>query len=302
MNDSTSTIGTTLPDWNLLRVFLAVVDAGSLTGASRLLHSSQPTLSRQIAELESLLGITLFERAARGLRLTVSGLSLVALARKMESAAQAISLSALGQNQQLDGCVRLTASEMTSAYILPPILQRFRQNYPQIQIELLASDNVENLLERQADIAIRHVRPQQGGLVAKKLGDVNVGAFAHSSYLERVGGIVDWQYPERYDWIGLDTSDRLLRAFNQSGVPVTREFFAFRCDNHIVCWQAALAGLGISFAPYCIASRWPEMLSVMPVDKKYTMPLWLTTHRELRHNTRIRLVFDALQAGLQIML
>lgn len=296
MNTSHSATNSALPDWNLLRAFLAVVDAGSLTAASRLLHTSQPTLSRQIAELESLLGITLFERAARGLRLTATGMSLVAPARSMESAAQAISLSALGQTQQLEGCVRLTASEMTSAFILPPILQRLRQNYPQIQIELLASDNVENLLERQADIAIRHIRPQQGALVAKRLGEVNVGAFAHRSYLARIGGSVDWQHPERYDWIGLDASDRLLRAFQEAGVPVTREFFAFRCDNPVVCWQAALAGLGISFAPYCIATLWPEMQPVLPMEMIPAMPMWLTTHRELRHSARIRVVYDALQA------
>ncbi|TCV85837.1 LysR family transcriptional regulator [Sulfurirhabdus autotrophica] len=289
------------PDWNLLRAFLAVVDAGSLTGATRLLATSQPTLSRQIAELESSLGIALFERVARGLRLTAAGEALVWPARQMQTAAQAVSLTALGQTQQLGGTVRLTASEMTSAYVLPEILKLLRQTHPAIQIELVASNRVENLLERQADIAIRHTRPTQGGLVAKRVGDAKIGAFAHVDYLKRVGGEVDLARAGDYDWIGLDSSNMILRGFRAAGMPVEREFFAFRCDNQIIGWQAALAGLGIVFAPVSVAARWPEMQLVLPEELVPNMPVWVTAHRELRNSARIRLVFDALAEGLQTM-
>ncbi|MHB1676974.1 MAG: LysR family transcriptional regulator [Sulfuriferula sp.] len=302
MNISRSSSVTSAVDWNLLRVFLAVVDAGSLTGATRLLSTSQPTLSRQIAELESMLGVVLFERVARGVRLTIAGKTLLPPARQMETAAQLLSLTALGQTQQISGTVRLTASEMFSAFVLPKILAPLRQTQPQIQIELVASNRLENLLERQADIAIRHTRPKQGGLVAKRVGDVCIGAFAHTDYLIRVEGKVELSRAAEYDWIGMDSSDILLRGFRKAGLAVERDFFAFRCDNQIVGWQAALAGVGIGFAPVAIAKRWPEMQRVLlevPIPK---MPVWLTAHRELRSSTRIGLVFDALAEGLQRIL
>lgn len=289
-------------DWNLLRAFLAVVDAGSLTGATRLLASSQPTLSRQIAELESILGVVVFERVARGVRLTAVGKSLLPAARQMEAAARALSLAALGQAQQTSGTVRLTAGEMFSAFVLPKILAQLRQNQPQIQIELLASNRVENLLERQADIAIRHTRPRQGGLVAKRIGDVGIGAFAHTDYLQRIGGKIELPHAAEYDWIGMDSSDILLRGFRKAGWPVERDFFAFRCDNQVVGWQAARAGLGIGFAPLAIAKRWPSMHRVLHETPIPAMPVWLTAHRELRSSARIRLVFDALATGLQTIL
>ena len=168
--NSSGVSGTAQLDWNLLRAFMAVVDAGSLTGGARILATSQPTLSRQIAALETSVGVALFERVARGLRLTVAGEALLGPARQMQEASLSVSLAALGQTQQLAGTVRLTASEMGSAYVLPEIVAKMRHAHPEIQIELLASNRVENLLERQADIAIRHVRPAQDSLVARCLG------------------------------------------------------------------------------------------------------------------------------------
>ena len=290
-----------MPGWDLLRVFLAVVDAGSLTGATRALASSQPTLSRQIGELESLLGISLFERVARGVRLTEAGAALVEPVRQMQAAAQNVSLKAMGQTQQMRGTVRLTASEMTSAFVLPAILTQLRQTYPEIQIELVATNRVENLLERHADIAVRHTRPTQGGLIAKRVGDARIGAFAHVDYLNRIGRKVTTSRIGDFDWIGLDTSDLILHGFRSAGIPVGREFFAFRCDNQVVGWQAALAGLGIGFAPVRVVARWPDMRQVLANKMNVTMPVWVTAHRELRHSIRIRAVFDALVDGLQVM-
>lgn len=286
-------------DWNLIRAFLAVADSGSLTGAAAMLAASQPTLSRQIGELESRVGASLFERVARGLRLTHAGEALLEPARQMQMAAQALSLAALGQTQQLAGSVRLTASEMTSAYLLPDILAGLKQTHPEIQIEVLVSNSVENLLERQADIAIRHTRPAQGGLIARRIGELKIGAFARADYLARVGGKIDLNRLGDYDWIGYDRSDLMLRGFRKAGFKVDREFFRFRCDNHIVCWQAALAGVGIGLAPSQIVRRWPEMEPVLPEAMVPPLPVWLTAHRELRNSPRIQKVFAALAEGLQ---
>jgi DNA-binding transcriptional LysR family regulator len=284
-------------DWNLIRAFLAVVDGGSLTAAATMLAASQPTLSRQIAELESRIGAALFERVARGLRLTAVGAALVESARRMQLAAQSLSLAALGNAQQLAGTVRITASEMTAAYLLPDILAGLRRSHPEIEIELVASNRIENLLERQADIALRHTRPAQSGLIARRLGDIRLGAFAHVDYLARVGGALELTRLQDYDWIGYDQSDALLRGFRAAGIKVGREFFRLRCDNHVVCWQLALSGAGISFAPCAVAQHWPQMQSVLPQTMVPPMPLWITAHREVRNSIRIQLVFQRLSEG-----
>lgn len=281
-------------DWNLIRAFLAVVDTGSLTAAATLFGASQPTLSRKIDEMESCVGTSLFERAARGLRLTEAGEALVEPARQMKFAAQALSLAAQGQTQQLGGSVRLTASEMTAAYILPEIVAKLRLSNPEIQIEVVVSNHLENLLERQADIALRHVRPTQTGLIARRIGELDICAYAHRDYVAKVGGMVDRSRLNSYQWIGYDNSDALLRGFRDVGMPVDRSFFSIRCDNHITGWQMALAGAGICFAPCIIGDRWPEMQMVMPVSWVPSMPLWLTAHRELRDSRRMKLVFDVL--------
>jgi DNA-binding transcriptional LysR family regulator len=294
--------GGAVPDWNLVRTFLAVVENGSLTAAATALGSSQPTVSRQIAELETDLGAALFERAARGFTLTEAGSALVEPARQMQIAAQALSMKAFGQIQELAGAVRIAGSEMTCAYTLPGILSGFRVEHPNIQIEILASNQVENLLERRADIAIRHTRPTQTGLIARHLGDLHVGAFAHSDYLERVGGKIDLKRVEQYDWIGHDTSDALIRAFTAAGIPATRELFPFRCDNHVVGWQLATQGAGVGFAPYHVARQWPQMRAVLPPDATPDMPVWITAHRELRDSPRIQLMFKWLADGFTPLL
>ncbi len=286
-------------DWDLVRAFLAVADAGSLTAAAAQSSASQPTLSRQVAELERRLGTPLFERLARGLRLTPAGEALLAPARQMQGAAEALGLAARHHTSQLAGTVRITAADMTSAYILPPILADLRRRHPEIEIELAASNRIQNLLERDADIAVRHARPTQTGLVARRLGRVKIGAFARRDYLRRVGGEVDLKRLGDYDWIGYDRSDILLRGFRKAGIPVEREFFRLRSDNHFVCWQAALAGAGICFAPARVGAAYPEMRSVLPEAMVPPLALWLVAHREVRSTVRIRRVFDVLAEGLQ---
>ena len=290
--------GFVAPQWDLVQSFLAVMDAGSLSAAARALGTSQPTLSRQMAALAASVGAELFVRSTRGLRLTDAGLALVEPARRMQAAAQDLSLAAAGQNQQIAGTVRLTASEMTSAYLLPPLLARLRHDYPHIQIELVASNREENILERKADIALRHVRPKQGGLIARRVANLPMQAYAHRDYLAARGGRATPDRLQDYDWIGLDRSDLLLRGFRKAGMPVEREFFGFRCDNQIVCWQAALAGMGIYFAAERVAHDWPFMEAALPDGLVKPMPLWLVTHQELRQSARIRQIFDTLAAGL----
>ncbi len=301
MHDSSTPERPQAVDWALVRAFLAVVEAGSLTAAAVTLGVSQPTLSRQVAALEASIGSPLFERVGRGLRLTAAGQALTAPARQMQTAANEFAVAALGQSRELAGSVRLTASEMTAAFVLPQILSELRRRHPEIQLELAVSNRLENLLEGEADIAVRHARPKQGGLVARRLGELRLGAFAHESYLARVGGRIDPATPERYDWIGLDRSDLLLRGFRRVGWKVGREFFAVRCDDQVAGWQMAVAGMGIGFGTHIAARACPGMREVLPAAMVPPLPVWLSTRRELRGSARMRVVFDHLAVGLQAL-
>ena len=285
------------PDWALLRVFLAVAHCGSLSRAAQQIGSSQPTLSRQMALLEAQVGGALFERTRRGLRLTAAGDALRVPVERMQDHVREWSLAAAGRSMSLQGTVRLTASEIVSAYLLPEVLRTLRQSHPEIQIELVASNTLENLLEREADIALRVMRPTQTGLVARKLADLPLGFYARRDYIE-ARGKPSRATMHRHDWVGYDRSDQMLRGFRAAGHEVTREFFAFRCDNQIVAWQAVLAGLGIGVGPRRLAELASELVPVLRDVKLPSLPLWLTAHRELRGTPRLKAVFDTLASAL----
>ena len=285
------------PDWGLLRAFVAVASAGSLSRAAEELGSSQPTLSRQMSALEQQVGSALFERTRRGLRLTEAGRALLPPAQRMHDHARQWSLAAAGQSQSLTGTVRVTASEVMSAFLLPPILRRLREAHPQIQIELVATDAVENLLEREADIALRMVRPTQTALVARQVAKLPLALYAHRDYLE-ANGTPTLANLHEHQWVGFDRSDQMIRGFAAGGFKVTREFFGFRCDNQIVAWHAVCAGVGIGVGMKRIAAQRPELVQVLRNIPVAALTLWITAHRELRSTPRLKTVFDALAEAL----
>jgi DNA-binding transcriptional LysR family regulator len=285
------------PDWALLRAFLEVAHCGSLSRAAVALGSSQPTLSRQIAQLEAQLGSALFERTTRGVRLTEAGAALRVPAERMREHAQQFALVAAGREHTLAGTVRITASEIMSAYVLPPLLRPLREAHPEIQIELVASNTVENLLERDADIALRMVRPTQAALVARRLADQPLGLYAHAD-LVRSHGKPSAANMLEFPWVGFDRSDQLLRGFRDAGYPVRKDLFGFRCDHQVVAWQAVVAGLGIGVSTQRVAALFPQLLRVLPKVAIAPLPMWLTAHRELRGTPRLKLVFDTLAQAL----
>lgn len=289
-------------DWSLIRSFLTAMDAGSLLGGARAMHISQPTLGRHIAELESQLGLVLFERTGRGLTPTAIARQLEASARAMESASLQLARSVTGSQQRVSGTVRITASQPVACYLLPPLLAALREALPEIQIELESSNTVSNLLRREADIALRMVRPDQNTLVAKKMGVVRVGAFASTDYLARRGIPRQPQDLLDHALIGYDKVEDIIRGFRQFNTNVTREVFALRSDDLIVHSQAVKAGLGIGFlADYVVRSD-PQVQQVLKDLPLPALPMWLTVHREIRTNVRIRAVFDFLAKALPGMI
>ncbi len=294
MNSKTLSIE---PDWTLLRAFLEVANSGSLSRAAVALGSSQPTLSRQIAQLEAQLGQPLFERTTRGVRLTEAGAALRPPAERMREHARQFGMVAAGRSQTVAGTVRVTASEVFSAYVLPALLVGLRRSHPQIQIELVASNVVENLLDRDADIALRMVKPTQSALVARRLADQPLAMYAHRDYIARRGLPTPANMLE-HDWVGYDRSDQMLSGFRAAGLLVGSELFGFRCDNQIVAWQAVLSGLGIGVTTQRVAALSPQVQRVLPTLLIPPLSLWITAHRELRGTPRLKVVFDALANAL----
>lgn len=289
-------------DWSLVQSFLAALDQGSLLGAARVLNTSQPTVGRHVAELEAQLGVVLFERTGRGLLPTATALQLAESARAMEAGADQLARSVSGAQAGVVGTVRITASQPVACALLPPVLARMRQVLPEVQVELVASNEVTNLLRREADIALRMVRPDQASLVAKRIGVVRLSACAHRDYLRRRG--TPQQPPDllQHDLVGNDRHEDILHGFAAMGYPVERQHFALRTDDLMAYWEAVRAGLGIGFVADYLARTDANVVAVLPQLPLPELPIWLTVHREIRTNTRIRAVYDFLAQEVPGML
>ena len=286
-------------DWSHLQSFVAVADSGSLSAAAREIGSSQPTLGRAIHALESDLGVELFVRNPRGLSLTEQGEELYSYASEMAAQATRLQLAAEGRADTLNGTVRITASQIVATYILPPILAEMRQQEPDIQIELVATNRVENLLYREADIAIRMVRPTQQDLLARKVGDMQLGLFATDGYLARHGEPHDFADVFDLNVIGYDRSELIVEGAAEYGFRLDRDSFDLRCDDQVTYWQLVLAGCGIGFSPVVIGQRYPGVTRILPDAVLPQLPVWLTTHPVLKSNRRVRFAMDFLAQKLR---
>lgn len=285
-------------DWSLVRSFLAVLEKGSLLAASRDLQLSQPTIGRHVAELESQLGLVLFDRNGRGLLPTEAAYHLAESARIMQSGADQLARNVLGADLGASGTVRITASQPVSCYVLPPLLAQMRLSLPDVQVELVASNEVSNLLRREADIAVRMVQPEQASIIARRVGKVTLRACAHQDYLRRRGVPRQPSDLLAHDLIGGDRNDDTLKGFAAQGLVVGREQFAFRADDLIVVWQAVRAGLGVGFVSEHLIRSDPAVIPVLPKLKIEPLPVWLAVHKEIRTSKRIRAVYDFLADAL----
>ncbi len=285
-------------DWTLVRSFLAVLDAGSLSGAARQLGGSQPTIGRHVAQLERQLGTTLFERGGRGLVPTAAAQSIADQARSMDDSAQTIARKVTGLGRDMQGSVRVSASQVVAVHLLPGLLGALRRQMPGVTVDIVASNRMSNLLRREADIAIRMARPQQASLLARRVGRVDIGIYASAEYLSRRPSPRTAQDLLRHELIGFDQDEQIIRGLQGVGVAVTRESFQVRSDDHLVHWQCLLAGLGIGFAATWLAEREPGLRRLLPDLPIPALPVWLAVHREIRSSVRVRAVFDFLAAAV----
>jgi DNA-binding transcriptional LysR family regulator len=288
-------------DWNQVRAFLATAEEGSLSAAARALHQTQPTLSRQVTGLEQALGVTLFERGHRQARLTAPGLELLGHVRAMAQAANRVSLAASGQSQAIEGRVRITATELLATYQLPPMLRKLREQAPGIVVEVVASDELRDLVRREADIAIRHAQPTQPDLIARRLGVVRGRIYAARRLLDEVGMPRSFEDLFDKDFIGIDDTEGLLHGIAQQGLQLRLEQFRVHASSGNCMLQLIREGLGFGFLPTDMDGLFDDLECVLPEHFAPEIPVWLVSHRELHTSRRIRVVFDLLAAELEAL-
>lgn len=285
-------------DWNQVRAFLVTAEEGTLSAAARALGLTQPTLGRQVTALEDELGVALFERDGRRLILTPAGLELLDHVRVMGDAAQKISLSATGQSQSIAGPVRISAGDAMSAYVLPPIIEDLHRKAPAVRVELIASNEISDLRRREADIAIRHVRPTDPALYARLIRESDAHLYAAQSYVQNGPMPRSVSDLGAARFIGMDPVNRMIEIYRQHGLMIEDRHFAYITDSSVAAWEMARRGMGICVMGAEIAAVTGGMARILPEFSPIRVQMWLTTHRELHTSRRIRLVYDHLADAL----
>ncbi|MFN3521195.1 MAG: LysR family transcriptional regulator [Phenylobacterium sp.] len=284
-------------DWDLFQSLHAVLQAGSLSAAARRRGLTQPTLGRHIEALEQQLGAPLFLRSPRGLQPTDLALSLRPHLEEMAAAAGAALRDASGAADPAGGCIRLTASNVVGAELLPPILRDFRRKHPQIDLELVLSDRNEDLSRRDADIAVRMSRPTQQSLVARKIGVLGLGFYATPEYVAAHGAPDCMDTLREHTVIGFDTFPVGLRDALPADLEVDRALFGFRSDSDAAQLAALKAGLGVAACLHAIGRR-HGLVRILPQMQVFELEMWLAMHELQRTSARMRLMFDHLAESL----
>lgn len=285
-------------DWNQLKAFLETAETGSLSAAARKLGLTQPTLSRQVAAIEQRMGVTLFERVGKRMALTPTGLDLLEHARAMGAAAEALGLAATGRSQAVGGVVSVSASDVVAAVLLPPLVKQLREREPGIAVEVIPSNALSDLLRREADIAVRHVKPDQPELIARFIREATAHFYASKAWVKTHGHPRNADDAAHLPFVGSDRQGRYLAYLRAHGLNLSEANFSCYADHTVTHWALVQQGLGIGAMMEEIAHDMPGLIRVLDDLPPIRFPVWLVTHRELRTSRRIRVVFEALAEGL----
>ncbi|MFZ6720379.1 LysR family transcriptional regulator [Undibacterium sp. Ji49W] len=288
--------------WDYYRTALAVLEEGSLSGAARALGLTQPTVGRQIEALEQALGTSLFVRNQSGLSPTIAALALKPYAENLRSTESALLRSVSAEANEVRGTVRITASEVMGVEILPAILADLRQTCPDLSMELQISNLTQDLLKRDADIAVRMTEPLQDALIARRAGTIDLGFFAHADYLARHGAPTDMQALKGHSLIGFDRELPYIRAFQKRFPIMQRADFSLRADSDLVQLAAIRKGYGIGICQVGLASQHPQLQRVLAKEFQIDLPVWVVMHEDLRSSQRYKTTFDHLVTALQTLL
>jgi DNA-binding transcriptional LysR family regulator len=289
-------MSTTEPSWDLYGALLAVLREGSLSGASRALGVAQPTVRRQIEVLEEQLGVALFTRATNGLVPTDVALAALPYAESIAATAKALARAVSGDAAGLRGTVRVTCSEIVGAEVLPPIVAELRARRPELRIELVATNRTEDLLRRDADVAVRMAEPAQAGLVRRRAARIEIGLFASEGYLAGRKAPKSLAELGEHSLVGPDRARAALEAFCAT-LGVAPRDLGFRSDSDLVQLAAVRAGVGIGVCQVPL-SRAPVALVRLLPKVAVSMDAWVVMHEDLRASARVREVYEALVSGL----
>ncbi|WP_322102254.1 LysR family transcriptional regulator [Paraburkholderia sp. J41] len=286
--------------WELYRTFLAVLQEGSLSGAARGLGITQPTAGRHIEALERALKVTLFTRSQTGLQPTDVAIALRSHAETMQSTAESLERAARdhGEGAQAQGVVRVAASEVVGVEVLPPIIAALRERHPRLVIELVLSNRVQDLLKREADVAVRMVRPAQRQLVARRIGNIELGLHAHRDYLAAHGTPRNLTALWEHAIIGYDRPTAFVREASKAFPGYTRAALSLRTDTDLAQLALIRAGAGIGVCQVELARRNDKLVRLLPKLVALQLETWVTMHENLRNSAGCRATFDALVDGL----
>ncbi len=284
--------------WDLYKSFLAVVREKSLSGAAKSLGIAQPTVGRHVDLLEQGLGTSLFTRSQSGFTPTDAGLKLLPYAESIASNAQALFREISDYSSAVKGTVRITASDVISVEVLPKILTDLQNKYPELSVELVASNSAKNLLEREVDIAVRMFKPTQQALIVRKVGETELGWFAHKSYLKRRGSPRNEAELRDHCLIGFDVETEFVRSFKNKIGHIEREHLSLRTDNDLVQLSSIRNGFGIGMCQAKIAAKDSNLVRILGEEINPKLGLWITMHENLKTTTRYKIVFAALSEGV----
>ncbi len=289
-------------DWDKIRIFYAVADAGSLTRAGETLHLSQSAVSRQIRALEDSLDVTLFHRHARGLILTEQGEMLFSTAHEMSKRLDKAEARIRDSKDEVFGKLRVTTTTGFGTLWLAPRLGRLFDRYPDLEIDLIMSEKVLDLPMREADVAIRMKEPSQADLIRRRLMRVNMRLYATQAYLDKNGtpktleDLVDHR---------MISQNVMTRQVNESAVWVD-EILAndaishTTVSNYFGVMQSTLHHIGIGVLPDYVTVEQPDLVRVLPENESREIPVYLAYPEELRHSKRLQafrdFVFDEIKS------
>jgi DNA-binding transcriptional LysR family regulator len=284
----------TEPSWEHWRAFNAAMETGTLSAAARKIGVTQPTMGRQIEALEQALGFPLFLRSQKGLTPTEAATGMAPMAHTMAATAEALQRMSEGGRDSESGTVRLSTSHIMGARIIPDIIAEFTDRYPRIAVEINVTNALDDLLTREADVAIRMVEPAQQALVAKKIGEVEIGLYAHKKYLDKHGAPLSLNDIGDHRVIGFDALRVALKPLQESGFDVTRTDFSIRSDNDMTQLALVESGAGVGGMQETLARRNPNLVRVLANQFRWPLGTWIVMHEDLRHGGPTRLMFDHL--------
>lgn len=284
--------------WSDLRFVLEVSRLGTLAAAGRKLGVDNTTVGRRLSALERDLGAKMFARTPDGLVLTAAGEAIRGAAEEMEQAVLRAEQRALGADKKLSGLVRIATTEMLGEVVVLPALRALHDRHPQIRVELVTGAGRLDLARREADVALRYVRPESGELVARRAGAVAFAAYASREYLAARGRPAHGGGLSGHDVVTFDAGMRQWRLDHLGGEPLGEARIVLRSNNSMMLLRAVGLGLGIGPLPCCLARAEPDLVRVFPRAAAELDELWLVVHADVQRTSRVRTVIEALERRL----